>query len=484
MPLLVRKCPLCDGEWLLDYRYGRPKFYCLSCQPPGWKVVRLANRVTLRRLVPYTRKENEEHDDENPLPMARSSRSVAVLPLRSQAPSPPTTSPKRSPASRWRLGSCAERLSRVQWRSQACPGCVFDGLDGSPGLVEAGARWAGHRRRLSGQSRRFGGPGTVDAQATPSPRHSRLLSAVLRRWTVWCGTSPPPWPLSAGVWQETAPWCDGQPGQRPIAVDLAEKAANRIEGEVAVAIYASSTKLFALAQSKAKAVVAEVAALPPLPDPIFQSPDPAGDLARHKEHRGTWGVLVGAAQDLEACHAIGSLVADHLGYGPDNLEEGAPRHALVFRNWRPQLSDQRYPLLKPELRLPYAVREGWLPGLWTPAGREDFAGRPDIRRTFSEYRCRSRCHLRLRRNVTSAAAWSLPAAADRRPVRLFFFLSAPKTRPAPEQSTPAGPCPRGRCSFRLAATSPAARISGHPSLRRRAVVLSAGVLCRSGMSSA
>ncbi|MFZ1114233.1 MAG: hypothetical protein WAN44_00190 [Propionibacteriaceae bacterium] len=171
----------------------------------------------------------------------------------------------------------------------------------------------------------------------------------------------------AAVWQETAVWCDGQPGQRPIAVALAEKAANRIEGEVAVAIYANSARLFALAQSKAKAVVDEVAGLPPLPDPIFQSPDPAGDLARHKEHRGTWGVLVGAAQDFEACHAIADQVRDHLGYSADNLEEGAPRHALVFRNWRPQLSDQRYGLLKMELRLPYAAREGWLPGLWTPS---------------------------------------------------------------------------------------------------------------------
>ena len=200
----------------------------------------------------------------------------------------------------------------------------------------------------------------VTAQQQATTRRSAALDRLVRDESASVAAV-------AGVWQETAPWCDAELGRRPIAVDLAEKAASRIEGEVAVAIYANSTKLFALAQSKAKAVVAEIAALPPIPDPIFQSPDPAHDLARHKEHRGTWGVLVGAAQDFEACHAIAGLVADHLGYGPDNLEEGAPRHALVFRNWRPRLSDQRYPMLLTELRLPYAIREGWEPGLWTPA---------------------------------------------------------------------------------------------------------------------
>jgi hypothetical protein len=104
----------------------------------------------------------------------------------------------------------------------------------------------------------------------------------------------------------------------------------------------------------------------------------SGCRPRHKQHRGTWGVLVGAAQDFEACHAIGALTADHLDYGADNLPDGAPRHALVFRNWRPQLSDQRYGLLKMELRLPYALREGWLPGLWTPSDIRTLA----VDRTF------------------------------------------------------------------------------------------------------
>jgi hypothetical protein len=43
-----------------------------------------------------------------------------------------------------------------------------------------------------------------------------------------------------------------------------------------------------------------------------------------------------------------------------------PPFALVFRNWRAVLADDRFNLLKLELRLPYAVERGFEPGLWRP----------------------------------------------------------------------------------------------------------------------
>ena len=290
----------------------------------------------------------------------------------------PSVKPKKP--SRCDFGSCAERLSPDQWRGQACPGCGFDGCDGSSGLVEADVDGlgidTGFLSKADGLAERARSMrnDAVTASQQAAQRRSAALDSLVRDESATVAAV-------AGVWQETAPWCDAEPGQRPIAVDLAEKAANRIEGEVAVAIYANSAKLFALAQSKAKAVVAEVAALPPIPDPIFQSPDPAHDLARHKEHRGTWGVLVGAAQDLEACHAIGSLVADHLGYGPDNLEEGAPRP-------RPRVQELAAAAVRPalpavEAGAPVAVRGpgGLATRSLDPGRREDFAGRSDVRRT-------------------------------------------------------------------------------------------------------
>jgi hypothetical protein len=51
---LDRTCPICHKTWLLDYPgVGRPRVYCLACQPEGLKVVRVS-QVKLRR-DPYRR---------------------------------------------------------------------------------------------------------------------------------------------------------------------------------------------------------------------------------------------------------------------------------------------------------------------------------------------------------------------------------------------------------------------------------------------
>jgi hypothetical protein len=50
--LLARVCKLCGGEFKLEYERGRPRSYCFSCEPQGWKIVHLPHRVKLRRLTP------------------------------------------------------------------------------------------------------------------------------------------------------------------------------------------------------------------------------------------------------------------------------------------------------------------------------------------------------------------------------------------------------------------------------------------------
>ena len=72
--------------------------------------------------------------------------------------------------------------------------------------------------------------------------------------------------------------------------------------------------------------------------------------------------------DFERCHAVGALVREYLGYGPDSLADGAPRSSLVFKNWHAMLEhEQEFNRLKMPLRLPFAIRHNLQPGLWKPA---------------------------------------------------------------------------------------------------------------------
>jgi hypothetical protein len=50
-------------------------------------------------------------------------------------------------------------------------------------------------------------------------------------------------------------------------------------------------RLFSLVQKRAQELVEEIAALPPLPKQIYEMGDAASELAKHREHRSTWGVL-------------------------------------------------------------------------------------------------------------------------------------------------------------------------------------------------
>jgi hypothetical protein len=60
MVVLERLCKLCGKSFELQYCHGRPRSYCLTCQPVGWKVVQLRHRVKLRRDPPlWTRSELE-----------------------------------------------------------------------------------------------------------------------------------------------------------------------------------------------------------------------------------------------------------------------------------------------------------------------------------------------------------------------------------------------------------------------------------------
>jgi hypothetical protein len=171
----------------------------------------------------------------------------------------------------------------------------------------------------------------------------------------------------AAVYQMTEPWLrQSGDGTRPPAVQMVHDAARAIEAGIDSQIMLNSERIFALAQRKANELVAEIKALPAFPESLWHSAVPAEDLSRIQAHRGTWGLLSTIRLDFESTHRIANLVRDGIGAGPDSLPDGAPRHALTFRNWRPLLDDTHFGRLKPELRLPYSISQGYDPGCWHP----------------------------------------------------------------------------------------------------------------------
>ena len=49
---MERTCKLCGEGFQVDYRTGRPREYCFTCQPEGWRIVKLRHRTKLRRIEP------------------------------------------------------------------------------------------------------------------------------------------------------------------------------------------------------------------------------------------------------------------------------------------------------------------------------------------------------------------------------------------------------------------------------------------------
>ena len=67
------------------------------------------------------------------------------------------------------------------------------------------------------------------------------------------------------------------------------------------------------------------------------------------------------------CHALADQFRSYLGLLKDSLSDAAPGWALVYRNWQAVFADNVWSLVRPELRLPYAIAQDFQPGLREPA---------------------------------------------------------------------------------------------------------------------
>jgi hypothetical protein len=56
-----------------------------------------------------------------------------------------------------------------------------------------------------------------------------------------------------------------------------------------------------------------------------------------------------------------------MGLSKDHLSDAAPAFSLMFKAWQRVLSDPQWDLIRPELKLPYALQNDFGPGSWEPA---------------------------------------------------------------------------------------------------------------------
>jgi hypothetical protein len=155
-------------------------------------------------------------------------------------------------------------------------------------------------------------------------------------------------------------------------LEIAETGARAIEAGIVGQLMNHAPRLWGMAQKKAAEIVAEVAALPPMPPQLWQVSDVPGEFARFSAHKATYGTLTAAIRDFNLCHSVANLVRDQLGYGYERMPMGAPRTALWPKNWRKELTDDGTFARQPgALRLPYAIAKGFEPGLHAPSDGED-----------------------------------------------------------------------------------------------------------------
>ena len=175
-------------------------------------------------------------------------------------------------------------------------------------------------------------------------------------------------------WQAQGVWLDiTNPGQtRPVALEIAETGARAIESNIVGQLLNHAPKLWGMAQKKAAEIVAEVAALPPMPPQLWAASNAAAEFARFSAHKSTYSTMTAAFRDFELCHAIGNLVRDQLGYGYERFPQGSTRAALWLKRWRKELVDDGTFARQPNaLRLRYAIDKGFEPGLNAPSDAED-----------------------------------------------------------------------------------------------------------------
>lgn len=166
---------------------------------------------------------------------------------------------------------------------------------------------------------------------------------------------------------QTDCWVDTdlERGRLARAVDLAMTAARMARGEAYQAAVAESSGFYGQLQKIAGEMVKEIAKLKPLPRQVWGAADAPGLMIR-EGRGGDWAVMVMAQERFSLVHQAGQVVRRMGGLGAAGLLNGPPEHlAFAYRRWDLAAAGEiELRRLHPGLKLSYAIREKWEPGLW------------------------------------------------------------------------------------------------------------------------
>jgi len=173
--------------------------------------------------------------------------------------------------------------------------------------------------------------------------------------------------LSAAVAALDVTTTDIEPGVPGIAVQLADEARQSARTALAGELASRAGQLF---DQLAEAVAATVASLEALPEPprnLWVGPDPTVLLARAKGHEQTLSIVAGATSRFWRLQHLVSLVREQAGFGAERLTSGAPRDALVYKNWHATIDgDRELRQTRASMQLWRTVVDDWQPGVWRP----------------------------------------------------------------------------------------------------------------------
>ena len=168
------------------------------------------------------------------------------------------------------------------------------------------------------------------------------------------------------------------PGAPGTAARLASETRTAAKATLAGELAAASGHVFDELAKAAADAVASLEALPTPPHGLWVHPDPSILLARADGHEQTLSVVASSHQRFWEATTLAGMVRDAAGHGFERFPDGAPRSAVVYRNWRLTLGDAGRNLnqTRASMRLWRTVVDDWQPGIWKP---EDVETQPEDR---------------------------------------------------------------------------------------------------------
>jgi len=157
------------------------------------------------------------------------------------------------------------------------------------------------------------------------------------------------------------------PNQPGLAAQLTTEARTAARNALAGELGAQAGPVFDQLAEAAAEVVATLEALPEPPRGLWILPDPTTLLARAESHELTLSTVAAATEKFWKVQRLADMVRNQAGYGPERLTSGAPRAALVYRNWKKTIDgDRELRQTRASMQLWRTVVDDWQPGVWRP----------------------------------------------------------------------------------------------------------------------